>query len=403
MQLLLLCFVFATIASARNLTPAWVELGPESRNVARIVVEAGDACPALMADGRALATHRREPLPAGFQPVCEAAIPANTASLELGEQKMKLPRTPDSVVVFGDSGCRVTKTQLQACNDPMAWPFLRNAQTIAKARPDLIVHVGDYLYREEECPDDAKGCAGPHGDTWPAWKADFFDPAGPALGTAPWVFTRGNHENCQRSWQGWFYYLDPRPFDGKCTEQSDLWIAQSGTLRIGVMDSAMVANADTAASKYVSRMAEQLSRLSGHADWISVHHPFWAYLPGSTPTVPLAAAWDKAKPEGVRLILSGHMHVFEFLGFGAGHPSQLVAGIGGTNLETVPIQQRLAGETVFGAPVNSGGSRHDFGHTELHRVKKGAAKGWALDLMELDGSKAFSCTLPDKRDAQCAK
>jgi predicted phosphodiesterase len=342
---------------------------------------------------------RREPVPGGFEPACEAAIPPGVQSLEFGAQRLKLPRTPNRVAVFGDTGCRVTTAELQACNDPMAWPFLRNARDIAKENPDLIVHVGDYLYREDRCPDAAKGCAGPHGDNWATWKADFFDPAAPALEASPWVFTRGNHENCGRAWRGWFYYLDPRRFDGTCTEQSDAWIAQSGTLRIGVMDSALVKNGDKPDAKYVARMAEQLSRVSGHADWISVHHPFWAYLPSSTRTASLAAAWDQARPEGIRLIVSGHIHVFEFLGFRGGHPSQLVAGTGGTNLETVSIQQQLAGVTVFGAPVSSGGSRHEFGHTELRRVRD----GWALELMELDRSKAFSCRLPDRGDAQCGK
>ena len=403
MRPVLFCLLFVTIAGARNLTPAWVELGPGGRNLVRVVVDAGDDCPAMSADGRRLATQPRNPLPQGFQPVCEAVIPPATTALMFGDQKLKLPRTPEAVAVFGDTGCRVTKTELQACNDPMAWPFLRNMRTIAQAHPDLIVHVGDYLYREDPCPDQAKGCAGPHGDTWPTWKADFFDPAAPALAAAPWVFTRGNHENCKRSWRGWFYYLDPRPFDGRCTEQSGAWIAQSGTLRIGVMDSAMVANLDTATAPYVPRMASQLSRLSHQVDWISVHHPFWADLAVVQLTAPLAAAWEQARPVGIRLILSGHIHDFEFLGFGAGHPGQLVAGTGGTRLLDLPIQQHLAGATVFGAPVASGETRHEFGYTELHRVKPGTAAGWTLDLMELDGSKALSCRLPDQGAPQCAK
>ncbi len=396
-----LCLVFVTVLSARSLTPAWVELGPDGRNVARVVVETGDSCPSLQADGHAMAMQRREPVPEGFPPACEAAISATIRTLRLGTQKLKLPATPKSVIVFGDTGCRVAEKELQDCNDPVAWPFLRNAQTVARARPDLIVHVGDYLYRETECPDAKAGCTGPHGDNWPAWNADFFTPAAAALAAAPWAFTRGNHENCERSWRGWFYYLDPRPFDGTCTEQSDAWIAASGTLRIGMLDSAMVAAKDKKNASYVPRVAEQLTRLSGHVDWISVHHPFWAYLPGATPTAPLAAAWDKAKPKGVRMVVSGHMHVFEFLGFGDGRPSQLVAGDGGTSLEKVPIGQRLSAETVFGSMVNTGESRHDFGHTELHRVETNAVKGWSLELHELDGSKAFACMLPDKGDATC--
>ncbi len=201
MRALFCCIAFVTILSARNLTPAWVELGPDGRNVARIVVETGDACPSLTADGRALPMQRREPVPEGFQPACEAAIPANTKSLKLGEQNLKLPASPASVVVFGDTGCRINDKQLQNCSDPMAWPFLHNTRTIAKEKPDLIVHVGDYLYREVECPDASRGCTGPHGDNWPAWNADFFArPAAPALAAAAVaVFTRGNlHESCAR-------------------------------------------------------------------------------------------------------------------------------------------------------------------------------------------------------------
>ena len=50
----------------------------------------------------------------------------------------------------------------------------------------LIIHVGDYLYRESACPPRDSGCArSPHGDDWPTWKADFFAPAAPALLAAP--------------------------------------------------------------------------------------------------------------------------------------------------------------------------------------------------------------------------
>ena len=402
MRAFLLCIAFVTILSARNLTPAWVELGPDGHDIARIIVETGDACPALTADGRALPMLRREPVPEGFLPACEAAIPANTRSLKLGEQTLKLPVTPSSVVVVGDTGCRVEGKRLQACKDPAAWPFPHNAQSIAKAKPDLIVHVGDYLYREDACPDAAQGCAGPHGDNWTTWNADFFAPASAALAAAPWSFTRGNHETCRRSWRGWFYYLDPRPFDGTCTEQSEVWIAQSGTLRIGEMDSALVADTDTADARYVATVAAQLAGISGRVDWVAVHHPLWAYKPQAgamlMETQSLAAAWDKAKPAGVRMVVSGHTHLFEFLSFGAAHPSQLVAGNGGTNLAD-SIKPGLAGETLFGVMVNSGDSRHDFGYTELHR----AGKGWNLDLMDLDGAKALTCTLPDKGDAKCAK
>ena len=45
-------------------------------------------------------------------------------------------------------------------------------------KPDLVIHVGDYYYRENACPPN-KGCAdSPFGDHWPTWQAELFDPAG---------------------------------------------------------------------------------------------------------------------------------------------------------------------------------------------------------------------------------
>ncbi len=74
-------------------------------------------------------------------------------------------------------------------------------------------------------------CGGtPAGDNWEAWNADFFAPAAKLLAGAPWVFTRGNHESCDRSWRGWFYYLDPRPWDGTCQEYSPPYTVKIGTL-----------------------------------------------------------------------------------------------------------------------------------------------------------------------------
>jgi len=60
------------------------------------------------------------------------------------------------------------------------------AASVAAAKPDLVIHVGDYLYRESACPPRDSGCArSPHGDDWPTWTADFFAPAAPALLAAP--------------------------------------------------------------------------------------------------------------------------------------------------------------------------------------------------------------------------
>ena len=104
----------------------------------------------------------------------------------------------------------------------------------AASQPDLVIHVGDYLYRESECPKNM-GCSGsPRGDNkGDAWYADFFEPASKLLAAAPWIMTRGNHEICSRAGRGYFLFLDPALATGKvpsCTDNvsADCLLERSG-------------------------------------------------------------------------------------------------------------------------------------------------------------------------------
>jgi hypothetical protein len=117
-------------------------------------------------------------------------------------------------VVLGDTGCRLQKSSnsYQACNDSAQYPFATVAAQAAAWKPDLVIHVGDYHYRENACPEGNAGCAGsPWGYGWDAWDEDFFAPGARLLDAAPWIMARGNHENCQRGGQGYWRFLDPRP------------------------------------------------------------------------------------------------------------------------------------------------------------------------------------------------
>lgn len=369
---------------AQTLTSPWVQLGPNGQVLARVVVDSAEACPSLKADGKALAMKPRTPVPDGFKPACEAEIPASTRSLRLCHVRLRLPKTPRKVIALGDTGCRVKGNQIQNCDDPKQWPFRVVAGRIRRESPALIVHVGDYLYRESPCPDPAKGCAGPHGDNWLAWKADFFDPAAEALPVAPWAFSRGNHEDCERAWRGWFYYLDPRPFTATCDPYSAAYIAQSGALHIGMLDSAAV-HEDSAEQVQVGHYQEALRSFTGRVSWLADHHPFWAYksVPNAPDTMvsrPLAEAWNLVKPEGIRLVLSGHIHLFEFLNYNDGRPSQLVAGDGGTALTknvTVPAAE----------------SKREFGYTVLTRRRS----DWRLTLKNAQGKILATFSTPDNR------
>ena len=146
---------------------------------------------------------------------CEKPIPANTKRAMIGNISLPLPAAEvKRIVVIGDTGCRLKKSEdsYQACNDSNQFPFAKVAATAARWKPDLVVHVGDFHYRENPCPSGNPGCAGsPWGYGWDAWQAELFEPGASLLKAAPWVMVRGNHESCARAGQGWWRMVDPRP------------------------------------------------------------------------------------------------------------------------------------------------------------------------------------------------
>jgi predicted phosphodiesterase len=378
----LLLAVLTAMARGQTLTPVWVEAG-EGRTLARVVVNHAGDCPVLRADGASLPMSLRQPVPTGLRPACEAAIPAGTRSAFVNGQALALPSAdPSRIVVIGDTGCRIKGPRVQDCNDPAKWPFKTIAGRAAAAKPQLVIHVGDYLYREEKCPQGSdKLCAGtPSGDVWETWDADFFKPAAKLLAAAPWVFARGNHENCERSWRGWFYYLDPRPFPASCQPYSAPYIVKLGGFEVAVLDtsSAIDTRADPA---QVTTYAAQLASLHVRNAWLVDHHPFWGVSRNRVTaktgqmTPALDAAWEKASPKGIDLILSGHTHLFEIVSFDHGRPPQIVAGDGGTDLEQ-PILTSPNGMTVHGLAISASQAKHEFGYTVLGRT----AAGWSVEL-----------------------
>ena len=182
--------------------------------LARVIVDAGQGCPSLVTEAGSVAmTARSNPDPARFPVVvCEAVQPFGAAARVEGAA-VALPaarRSPERIAVVGDTGCGTW----QDCADPAAWPFARLAEQAAGAGPDLVIHVGDYVYRgtpgtievngvkrgtynagnyaleDEYCqlrdPYVSQNGAGSSlPDSWEAWRADFFAPAAPLLSRAP--------------------------------------------------------------------------------------------------------------------------------------------------------------------------------------------------------------------------
>ena len=208
--LTLISFVWAAPAGAVG----WLQYGPGDALEARTVTTSA-TCPGARLDGKSVTMTVRAKADASFPLVCALSVPAGAKSLVVAGQTMVLPvADPTRILVLGDTGCRIKGTALQACNDPKAWPFAGLAKAAAAQKPDLVLHLGDYLYRESPCPANFAGCAGsPYGDNWASWDADFFTPAAPLLAAAPWIVIRGNHEDCYRAGPGFLRLLGPTAYD----------------------------------------------------------------------------------------------------------------------------------------------------------------------------------------------
>jgi hypothetical protein len=403
-----LVILAAGATQAQTLTQIWTEVGENGAVLARVVVNTRNDCPSITLDGKPSPMKVRLPIPQGLKPVCELRIPptTHTASLPVQGRTLALPPAdPSHVVVIGDTGCRIKGTAVQDCNDPAKWPFRKVAVAAAESKPDLVIHVGDYLYREQACPPDQQArCGGtPVGDTWEAWDADFFAPAAQLLAAAPWAFSRGNHESCERSWRGWFYYLDPRPFKGSCQAFSAPYVVRLGKFELAMLDSASVTEKSATKNldpKAIARYSAELKSLRVEHAWIAFHHPVWGLRPpaadapaGSPPVVSetdLTAAWEKSPPKGIDMILSGHIHLFEFLTFDQGRPPQLVAGDGGTEM-AMAIPPKIAGLKLRGATLLSGQDAHEFGYTVLTK----SGNTWNLALTNTSGKQLQSAALPN--------
>ncbi len=377
----------------------WVQYGPGGALEARVATN-DVVCPDILLDGRTAKMAARAAANAEFILVCAAPLPAGVRKASVNGADLPLPvAEPRRILVLGDTGCRIKGSALQACNDPGQWPFLHLAASAAKLKPDLVIHVGDYLYRENACPAGNTGCAGtPFGDNWATWSADFFAPAQPLLAAAPFVFVRGNHEDCQRAGFGWIRMLGPLAFDAAtpCIDHLAPYAVPLGAMKLMVMDDANAPDTSVDAS-VVPTYRSEFAALADDKTlpvWLVLHRPIWGAISGPL-GIPMGgnatlidALGGTGIPAPVQLLLSGHIHTFEAMNYSAKAPPQIVAGDSGTKLDSAPADLKGA---VFqggsGVSVKDGVSISGFGFLLMTR----ADTGWTIDLFDADGVAKRQC------------
>jgi hypothetical protein len=404
----LITVLFAVLAGsaagADELPQPWAELGADGMLSVRAPVAPGSVCPKVSADGAAIAaTPRGAPDSAFPVEICEARVAAATAALAVdGAALPTLPATIRRIAVIGDTGCRLEGRAVQDCDDPAAWPFPTIAKAAAARRPDLVIHIGDYYYRETACPAGRAGCAGsPFGDNWPTWRADLFDPAAPLFAAAPWVMVRGNHEACRRGGPGWFRLIDPYPARPDCVDRTEPYRLSLGGLDLLLFDSAdaddFLAPPDKVAA-YSGQFAALLADPPPRS-WLVLHRPVWAMaqaeLSGLATNQTEQAAIRGHVPPALDLVLSGHLHDFLSYEFGPERPAQLIVGTGGDTLLKLG-RDPIVGAEIDGIKVRRGFATEHFGYFIMERN----ATGWDGTLYATDDTILARCNLGG-RDIDC--
>jgi hypothetical protein len=428
---LLACLTIAVLAGCSDAPPesrdyAWLELGPGGERLARLITTA-ETCPPIEVDGEKLAMQVRAlPSPPDFPVLtCEAVVSPDAQDASVTGLVLPLPRdTVGRIAVIGDTGCRVQDGMTpQACNDPNAWPFPGLASTVseliswltgrpqqrylsdlassvAETDPDLIIHVGDYLYRYSPCPEGDSGCAGsPSGFNWQTIATDFFAPAEPMFRKAPLALTRGNHESCNAAGEVWFRFFDPQPYDPTCVNYTEVYAIEVGGLTLLMLDSSNAM--DTVMQSQVALYQQQFARLyqlAGPRSFLVTHRPLWGVAnsaPKGQPeqlmveNVTLQASSGNELPPSVQAVLSGHVHVYQLLSFDPPRAPQMIVGNSGTSLAQI-VTSPLAGLDVAGANVAVGDTLDEFGFVTL---EASGADDWRLTLRDFGGSTLQECTV----------
>jgi len=435
----------AVPALAQTLEAAYVLLGGNGA-VARAVYTGTTDCPALSIDGAtqtmnvrmAPQTGERAPFPVL---VCELAIPAAATTVTLNGQPLPLPPPATAklatIAVIGDTGCRLKAGKeknprdkdyeedgkFQDCKSD--WPFSALAASVAEEKPQLLVHVGDYIYRESKCPPHDKGCKGsPHGDNWLTWQADFFAPAKPLLAAAPWLATRGNHETCSRAGDGFMLFLDPtlavNQQPAPCGALLESFSVTVGGQQFVMLDSSnapdeCVSEKKAAKGKKKKEVvcdleknlapncpksgcsakdyADQFAAMKPAAGaWLVSHRPAWGFKNKGKPlnaTLQLALrSWSGQLPPGFALAAAGHIHIWEALSFKDKGAPQFVLGNGGTLL-THKVDRKLKGQKVGGREVHDARTSHKWGFT----IFAPATDGWTVTSYSVKGKDKFECSV----------
>lgn len=337
---------------------------------------------------------------------------------------------PENIAVIGDSGCRIPSAPapMQRCT-PAGWPFKQVSDSAARrpARPDLVIHVGDYLYRSapqrQRRPLCGDASLGNDVHTWGCLVTDFFEPAAELLKTAPFVFVRGNHENCGRAGSVWFRYLAADLKPNACDDYSPPVRINAGRLGLLLMDTSCASDEETPRScnhsglvgRYTAQFNEINSSLvRGGDNFLLSHTPLWAVNGQTGASNPewidrdldaaLTASSLHRLDSRVTFVLSGHVHLYQMLAVTSAtttpRPPQLTVGAAGTTLDQQTwVDSQLINKPVDNLPIAQLVTRREWGYAVL----RDRTTTWNVRFLDQSGTRVTgtNCNLVGSTFPNC--
>lgn len=348
----------------------------------------------------------------GLETVTVRDARAEWPELQSGEAvPLKVNSQNIRIAVLGDTGCRLKEWPgggaYQNCRNGSDWVFPQLAQSVERENYELLIHTGDYHYREHcsraECAEITESV----GYNWATWWDDFYGPAQGLLKKTPWLTMRGNHEDCERAHAGWAPLSAIRSgFTGACESIEPYQWIEMGDLVFINFD-----NADFEDRLPMNEMLRQkwlphlqaISKRIGAAKqrggaekefWLLAHIPAYAFVPDLKTAEPVAITDNFSsllKASGllkkIDYILSGHIHNQQIVPRSSA-PLQLIVGNSGTALD------------AFGRILNTSkvisttDTRQSYGYTLLERQ---GLRDWKIVLKDTGGDTVMSCSVKAHR------
>ena len=364
----------------------WTQILSNSTISFRAVVKAKD-CPVINVDGRLEQMSKRQDATELAAVVCEFNANKNTLSAHIGNvQFPKLNSNINSVAVYGDTGCRIKGLIVQNCHDKDAWPFEKINDKITELAPDLVIHVGDYSYRDIKCPAGNEKCEGlAGGKNWSAWEQDVWMPMKKTMAATPFIFIRGNHENCGGFGEFWYasFAAEAVTPEASCKSVTATQIFEHDGIQFINVDSADESN-----------LRAELKKLSSYEKtssftWLLTHRPFLSDGPDTDYKKGPQLLGDLSQPGAVQLVMAGHTHLGSFIKFNDGNPPELILGNGGVHID---FFQRSPKKTERSTPY----TYKDYGFALLKKLNE---TDWQLLMLNDDAKTKINCSLSQNKNS----